>query len=234
MSEHNITVTGGTSTRLKTAGKYCDRDIIVTATGGEGNDPYFLFPYVKTIRLTDLDIFNTSDLVIDSYTLTTINQFSLGATNTKVTSITFNTPALTGITQAFSGQSKLQTISFKNGVTVSTAGSCFNGCESLETINGTLKFTGTSATANNYAFSKCYALKDVTFAGVSLKASISFSDSPNLSNRTISNILIGLADLTGSTPQTLTVHPTVYEIIINGGWDALYVTPKNWTLVSAE
>lgn len=36
MSEHNITVEGGTSVRLPTAGKYCDRDIIVTATGGGG------------------------------------------------------------------------------------------------------------------------------------------------------------------------------------------------------
>ncbi len=31
---HNITVKGGTTTRLLTAGKYCDRDIIVTAEGG--------------------------------------------------------------------------------------------------------------------------------------------------------------------------------------------------------
>lgn len=31
---HNITVDGGTSVRLKTAGKYCDRDIVVTAKGG--------------------------------------------------------------------------------------------------------------------------------------------------------------------------------------------------------
>lgn len=31
---HNITVEGGTSVRLPTAGKYCERDIVVTATGG--------------------------------------------------------------------------------------------------------------------------------------------------------------------------------------------------------
>ena len=36
MSEYNITVEGGTSKRLLTAGKYCDRDIVVTATGGGG------------------------------------------------------------------------------------------------------------------------------------------------------------------------------------------------------
>ena len=31
---HNITVEGGKSIRLKTAGKYCDRDIVVTSEGG--------------------------------------------------------------------------------------------------------------------------------------------------------------------------------------------------------
>ena len=37
---HNITVDGGTSVRLPTAGKYCDRDIVVTATGGGSvNEP---------------------------------------------------------------------------------------------------------------------------------------------------------------------------------------------------
>ena len=34
MSDINITVEGNTSKRLKTAGKYCDRDIVVTAEGG--------------------------------------------------------------------------------------------------------------------------------------------------------------------------------------------------------
>ena len=31
---HHITVDTGTSVRLPTSGKYCDRDIVVTATGG--------------------------------------------------------------------------------------------------------------------------------------------------------------------------------------------------------
>jgi hypothetical protein len=34
MNEFNITVVGGKSVRLPTAGKYCDRDIVVTAEGG--------------------------------------------------------------------------------------------------------------------------------------------------------------------------------------------------------
>ena len=34
MSEFNIEVQGGSSVRLPTAGKYCEKDIIVTASGG--------------------------------------------------------------------------------------------------------------------------------------------------------------------------------------------------------
>lgn len=35
---HNITVQGGKSVRLPTAGKYCEQDIIITAEGGSGED----------------------------------------------------------------------------------------------------------------------------------------------------------------------------------------------------
>ena len=38
----NIEVEGGTSVRLPTAGKYCDRDIVVTATGGGGGGSNFM------------------------------------------------------------------------------------------------------------------------------------------------------------------------------------------------
>ena len=39
MSDFNITVPGGESKRLKTAGKYCPADIVVTAEGGGGFTP---------------------------------------------------------------------------------------------------------------------------------------------------------------------------------------------------
>lgn len=45
MSEFNITVEGGTTKRLKTAGKYCDRDIVVTATGGGGGEKIYYTRY---------------------------------------------------------------------------------------------------------------------------------------------------------------------------------------------
>lgn len=53
MSEIQISMEGGTSKRLLTAGKYCDRDIIVTASGGGGSAPdprqqYQRVEYIKS------------------------------------------------------------------------------------------------------------------------------------------------------------------------------------------
>lgn len=47
MSEHNITVEGGSSVRLPTAGKYCDRDIVITAEGGSGGGQIYVDAVVE-------------------------------------------------------------------------------------------------------------------------------------------------------------------------------------------
>lgn len=59
---HNITVEGGKSVRLPTAGKYCDRDIVVTATGGGGGGGGDLpsgYSRVDYIRFMDSQIVDT-------------------------------------------------------------------------------------------------------------------------------------------------------------------------------
>ena len=55
---HNITVEGGTSVRLPTAGKYCDRDIVVTATGGGSVDEPSTISGIN-LHNTETDIPNT-------------------------------------------------------------------------------------------------------------------------------------------------------------------------------
>ena len=57
MSEHNITVEGGSSVRLPIAGKYCDRDILITASssGNSGTTAEDL-----TAELTEQDELLTS------------------------------------------------------------------------------------------------------------------------------------------------------------------------------
>lgn len=53
-----ITVEGGTSVRLPTAGKYCDRDIVVTATGGGGGVENYAKVYVKPTSTASITIEN--------------------------------------------------------------------------------------------------------------------------------------------------------------------------------
>ena len=62
MSEISITVESGTTKRLLTAGKYCDRDIVVTATGGSGGGGSDLpagYERVNYIRFNDAQIVDT-------------------------------------------------------------------------------------------------------------------------------------------------------------------------------
>ncbi|MBQ5833153.1 MAG: hypothetical protein IIW43_06705 [Selenomonadales bacterium] len=60
MSDIAITVVGGTSKRLLTAGKYCESDIIVTATGGIGSpDLPVGYAHVPCIRFTGKQIVDT-------------------------------------------------------------------------------------------------------------------------------------------------------------------------------
>lgn len=66
MSEYNITVEGGSSVRLLTAGKYCDRDIVVTATGSAAQpDPRDQYQRVEYIT-SDEEAYVITDFVADN------------------------------------------------------------------------------------------------------------------------------------------------------------------------
>jgi hypothetical protein len=64
---HNITVEGGETVRLPTAGKYCDRDIVVTATGGGGANPV-----IKSLAITENGTYTAPDGV-DGYSPVVVN-----------------------------------------------------------------------------------------------------------------------------------------------------------------
>ena len=55
----NIIVEGGSSVRLPTAGKYCDRDIVITATGGGSGetDPRDQYQRVEYITAAEEDTY---------------------------------------------------------------------------------------------------------------------------------------------------------------------------------
>lgn len=67
MSEISITIDGGTSKRLLTAGKYCDRDIVVTATGGGSTEPDNRELYQRVESITsDGASYVTTDFIADN------------------------------------------------------------------------------------------------------------------------------------------------------------------------
>lgn len=63
MSEHNILVDAGASVRLPTAGKYCDRDIVVTAgSGGGGGLPSGVTALASGTYTTATDVTASFDI----------------------------------------------------------------------------------------------------------------------------------------------------------------------------
>ncbi|MBR2388213.1 MAG: hypothetical protein IKB02_05980 [Clostridia bacterium] len=89
MSEFNITVEGGSSVRLPTAGKYVDRDIIVTATGSGGatkpdnTSEYQRVEYItsdaKSYFLTDFIADNTCGVELVASFPTLLDRVPMGS-----------------------------------------------------------------------------------------------------------------------------------------------------------
>lgn len=63
----NIEVEGGKTVRLPIAGKYCDRDIVVTATGGGGAEPV-----IESLEITENGTYTAPDGV-DGYSPVSVN-----------------------------------------------------------------------------------------------------------------------------------------------------------------
>lgn len=165
---HNITVEGGTSVRLPTAGKYCDRDIVITATGSGGSedlDAVLTEQEKKIAELTEIldrkasggggDALFTGSYMntlteINDDTVTTIRQYGF-AYATKLIKVRFS--KLTGISpNVFRWCSGLVTADFPNmngNIGISCFASCTNFAalilrgESVVSLSSTSAFTGT-------------------------------------------------------------------------------------------
>ena len=92
---------------------------------------------------------------------------------------------------------------------------------------GEMDISNATAVAN--MFNGCASLQKISFAQGCIKIAINFSSCPLLDDGSIQSIIDGLADLTGATAQTLTLHATVGNKLTDGQKAA--ITAKNWTLV---
>jgi hypothetical protein len=80
----------------------------------------------------------------------------------------------------------------------------------------------------NSTFLLASALETIRFVPGTIKASVGFAYSSALTDTSIQSIVDGLADLTGGTAQTLTLHATVGAKLTDAQKTA--ISAKNWTV----
>lgn len=106
------------------------------------------------------------------------------------------------------------------------------GNTNLKTIEKVILKDDGSQGFNDYSFTQNPKLEDIVFEGV-IGKSVSFKDSPLLTDTSQDSIITALKDYSGTTTSPiLTVHTTVYNRMVELGKDAL-ITAKNWVLAKA-
>lgn len=236
MNEINIEVTGGSTTKLLTAGKYCDRNIVVTALagGGGGGTPMWI-PYITScMNMFDTVTFpENTELVIELQTIDKgFNYMFRNAKN--VTSVKLiadggNTTPNSAI-YIFASPSIQQVDLSEFNAVVCNWINAFYGATSLEEIIGVLRCKKQYSGQNfSNAFYMCGNLREVRFAEGTIFENCTFSSSKLLSDDSIQSIIDGLFDLTGATAQTLTFHADVGAKLTDA--QKATITAKNWTLV---
>ena len=186
---------------------------------------------------------NTSKVVFkdfDTSEVTDMSSMFYGCNLTKLDLSSFNTSAVTNMMYMFKYCSNLTTLDLSSFDTssVTSMGGMFDNCDRLATLD--LSSFDTSACTNmSFMFYDCtnlttiigtHTLEEVQAGTVKamrgLKDHISFSNSPNLERASILSLFYGLADLTGKTKQTISLHATAKARLT--AEDIKIATDKNW------
>lgn len=230
----NIEVEGGSSVRLPTAGKYCDRDIVVTAIndGGSYDEGYEqgkidgdISKYATVFRCTGVAFPEGYELSASTLKMVNFPQFD-GATGIKkVTLRDLSLEKQYNATTFVYACESVEEVVFTDGVRINAANYMCTNAYGLQRIIGAMDMSGN--TSNNM-WTGCRALVEIRFVPFTIGANIAFRQSAGLSNASIQSIVEGLADLTGQTTQTLTLHADVGAKLTDE--QKASVTAKNWTL----
>lgn len=177
LAELNIEVSGGTSTKLLTAGKYCDRNIVVIASGGGGGgdlpEKAFLITGDCRYRFAnsgwDWFIENYGDRVTTSNILGISDMFSYSSVEEVPFDINLYGTAM-DMGEMFISCTKLKVLPKINGK-INSARRLFQGCNSLrhipevffENIDCSAMTTGSTYNNGNLSniFNNCYSLRAI-------------------------------------------------------------------------
>ena len=195
-------------------------------------------------RFTSLNMFGTSeailnlDGILDGEDLLSMFYISDAKNaNTTVEHLTVNCPALIDSMQqtffaanynTYDRTLKRLTLNIDTQK-VTNWNYTFAGLVALETIDGMPLNFSSSTSGTNTCFNNDENLKSFRVVANSIKVNFSVAHSRALDTDTIQSIIDGLADLTGGTAQTLTLHATVGSKLTDE--QKATITAKNWTLV---
>ena len=140
--------------------------------------------------------------------------------------IVFDTSKSPHVGYLFNDASSLVEAPIIDATSSSSVDRLFNGCVSLKKAG--VIFPENKITAFANAFARCGNLEDFTAYGV-IDIPLSFANSSKLTTASVQSIIDHLADLTGKTAQTLTLHATVGGKLTDA--QKASITAKNWTLV---
>lgn len=183
---HNITIEGGKSVRLPTAGKYCDQDIVITAKGAASA------PVVQPLEVTANGTY-TAPNGVDGYSPVTVNVEAAGGDPTALLDATLNN-TLTAIDSnvtsivayACRALSKLKTVNLPAAKSIGTY--AFYYCTAMTSFNapkvtslGTYAFYNSAIKSANFPLatsvpSQCfYSCSSLTKADFGVASSIAAS-----------------------------------------------------------
>ena len=175
----------------------------------------FLNMFNGCALLKSLPSFNTAKLT---------NSFGMVRECTSLTSFKgIDTSKVTNMNGMFYGCTSLEEVGIDTS-SVTNGNYLFYRCTSLKTVK-TLDFSNVASLSGQ--FYQCLNLESIEFVPESIRLSVSMSDCSKLNAESVASIFAGLADLTDSETQTLTLHKNVQ--ITQAQADA--AVAKNWNIV---
>lgn len=203
------------------------------SVGGSGVERY-----ATLINFENLNLFGAEEVVFNLDNAKSLNSFYMPKSETAnetVKHITVNCPnQISSMRDAFRGASYPDYFLEHITLNVDTSKSqwwleVFQRMYALKVIDGS-PLNPISCNVNGFSnmFQGVSELEEVRFVENSIPKGINFSSSSKLSDASRQSIINGLADLTGGTTQTLTVHANIGNKLTDE--QKAIITAKNWTL----
>ncbi len=236
MSDLSITVSG--TKRLLTQGKFCDKNIVVTA---ESSNDAFWDIYQQNGNRTDYNFAfagngwndETFKPKYDIIPTDTGSMFQKCYISDLVKilndcGVVFDMSQAAESVYLVNACNNLTTLPVLDCRGRANIGYFIIDSPKLHTIEKVILKEDGSQTFNTYSFLNLSGLEEIRFEGC-IGSSLAINNSTRLSAESVQSIIDCLKDLTGEAAQTLTLHANVGENMTEA--QKATITAKNWTLV---